>query len=112
MDMHLNHQPFMAIKNGTKTIEIRLNDKKRSQLKVGDQIQFTDLLTDETIMTEILELERFKTFRDLFQKYSGTVIGSPETETIAELDQENQEIYSRQMEQKYGALAIRVKLID
>ncbi|MBL3530754.1 ASCH domain-containing protein [Companilactobacillus zhachilii] len=111
MDMHLNHQPFMAIKNGTKTIEVRLNDEKRSQLKVGDKIKFTDLATGESLITEILELEQFPTFKKLFTKYAGTVIGSPENESIDELYKENQEIYSRQREQKYGALAIRVKLV-
>jgi len=112
MDMHLNHQPFVAIQNGTKTIEVRLNDEKRSQLKVGDQIRFTDLLTDETVTTEIIRLEKFTSFRDLFEKYSGTVIGSPEQESIADLDKENQEIYSRQMEERFGVLAIGIKLIE
>ena len=32
-------------------------------------------------------------------------------ESIEELDRENQKIYSREQEQKYGALAIRIALI-
>ncbi|MFC6177275.1 ASCH domain-containing protein [Companilactobacillus huachuanensis] len=111
MEMHLNHQPFMAIKNGTKTIEIRLNDEKRSQLKIGNIIRFSDLTTDEMIETKVLRLECFSTFKELFQKYSGTIIGSPEQEPISELDCENQKIYSRQMEKQYGALAIKLELI-
>jgi len=109
--MKLNHQPFETIKNGTKTIEVRLNDEKRSSLKVGDIIRFTDLKTAETIETTVLELETFPTFKQLFEKYSGTIIGAPEDETITELDNENVEIYSREREQKYGALAIRIKLL-
>ena len=112
MDMHLNHQPFMAIKNGTKTIEVRLNDEKRSKLHVGEEIRFTDLKTDETVVTEILGLEQFASFKDLFRKYSGVIIGSPEDESIDELDRENQEIYSRKMEEKYGALAIKIRLVN
>ena len=110
MKMHLNHQPFVAIKNGTKTVEIRLNDPKRQQIKIGDEIQFTDLETDEMLETEVRGLEVFPSFRDLFAKYSGVIIGSPEAETIDELDQENVEIYSRAREQKYGALAISLQL--
>lgn len=110
MEMSLYHQPFMAIKNGTKTIEVRLYDEKRSQLKVGDLIKFTDLDTRETLSTKVLNLERFKTFKELFQKYSGEIVGSPKSMTVDELDQENQEIYSRTREQKYGALAIRIEL--
>jgi len=109
MDMRLNHQPFMAIKNGTKQIEVRLNDEKRATLKVGDRIQFTDLKTGATLQTKVLALEKFPTFWKLFEKYSGEIIGSPDTESIADLDQENLEIYSREQENLYGALAIRIK---
>lgn len=111
MEMHLNHQPFVAIKDRIKSIEIRLNDEKRSQLKIGDHIKFTDLETGDVIETQILDLEQFITFKDLFQKYSGSIIGSPDDESIEELDRENQKIYSREQEQKYGALAIRIALI-
>ena len=32
-EMKLNNGPFERIKNGTKTIELRLNDEKRQLLK-------------------------------------------------------------------------------
>ncbi len=32
-EMHLNHEPFLAIKNGTKTIELRLLDEKRRNVQ-------------------------------------------------------------------------------
>lgn len=40
-NMNLNNRPFESIKEGTKTIELRLNDEKRSLLKVGDEIDQT-----------------------------------------------------------------------
>lgn len=40
--MHLNHGPFKLIKQGTKTIELRLNDEKRQVLKENDLIEFAD----------------------------------------------------------------------
>jgi len=111
MNMRLNHQPFMAIKNGTKKIEVRLNDEKRARLEVGDTIQFTDLKTGATLATRVLELEKFPTFQALFEKYSGEIIGSPENESVAALDKENLTIYSRERESLYGALAIRIEMI-
>ena len=39
-EMRLNNGPFELIKNGTKTIEIRLNDEKRSLIKEGDIIAY------------------------------------------------------------------------
>lgn len=37
--MKLNESPFDKIKNGTKTVEFRLYDDKRKQIKVGDNIR-------------------------------------------------------------------------
>ena len=37
-EMRLHNEPFVLIKDGTKTIELRLNDEKRRQIKVGDYI--------------------------------------------------------------------------
>ena len=34
--MKLNNGPYVNIKNGTKTIELRLNDDKRQLLKIKD----------------------------------------------------------------------------
>ena len=38
-EMKLNNGPFERIKNGTKTIELRLNDEKRQLLKIKDLIE-------------------------------------------------------------------------
>ena len=48
-NMNLNNRPFKSIKEGTKTIELRLNDEKRSLLKVGDEIEFTNRDTNENM---------------------------------------------------------------
>ena len=39
--MKLNESPFERIKNGTKTVEFRLYDEKRQQIKIGDKIEFS-----------------------------------------------------------------------
>ena len=46
-EMKLNNGPFERIKNGTKTIELRLNDEKRQLLKIKDLIEFTNRTNDE-----------------------------------------------------------------
>ena len=42
-NMKLNNEPFNLIKNGTKTVELRLNDEKRKLLNIGDKIEFTNI---------------------------------------------------------------------
>lgn len=44
-EMKLQRQPFEGIKSGKKRIEMRLYDEKRSLIKVGDDICFTDMET-------------------------------------------------------------------
>lgn len=47
------------IKNGTKTIEFRLFDEKRQQIKVGDQIEFSKLPNlQEKLLVNVTELYR------------------------------------------------------
>ena len=40
--MKLKPIPFHQMKGGAKTIELQLYDPKRQQIKIGDQIEFTN----------------------------------------------------------------------
>ena len=67
--MKLQESPFERIKNGTKTVEFRLYDKKRSKINIGDQIEFSKLPDlQETILVDVLDLYRDNTFENLFKK--------------------------------------------
>ena len=61
--MKLAKTPFNAVVSGYKTIELRLNDKKRQALNVGDFIEFT-CVSDSgiTVSKEIKALHRFSSF--------------------------------------------------
>ena len=39
-EMKLQNGPFNSIKNGKKTIELRLYDEKRQKVKIRDKIEF------------------------------------------------------------------------
>ena len=47
--MNLWDDSFQAIKEGWKTVEMRLNDEKRSIIDVDDIIEFTNTTTQEKI---------------------------------------------------------------
>lgn len=67
--MKLNESPFERIKNGTKTIEFRLFDEKRKQIKIGDKIEFSKLPDlEEKLLVDVIELYREDTFENLFKK--------------------------------------------
>ena len=62
--MKLNVKQFNLIKIGTKKIEARLFDDKRSKLKVGDNIVFTNLNDEnEKIKVRVVNLHRFEFLR-------------------------------------------------
>lgn len=46
-------------KNGTKTIELGLNDEKRQLLKIKDLIEFTNRTNDEKMLVEIENLYHY-----------------------------------------------------
>ena len=46
-NMKLQDEPFIKIKNGLKTVEMRLNDEKRQKINIDDDIEFTNIKTSE-----------------------------------------------------------------
>lgn len=103
-EMRLHPEPFEKIKNGTKTIEARLNDEKRKEFAVGDRIVFA-LRPDFVQKTEveITELLHAPTFQELLaMRPAGEFATTPE---------ELYSYYSKEDEQKYGVIGIRFKKI-
>ena len=103
--MKLNESPFERIKNGTKTIEFRLYDEKRQQIKIGDKIEFTKLPDyNEKLLVDVIDLYRENTFEELFRKlYSNE-------EEIVQKTKSMHKIYSPEKEQQYGILGIKIKI--
>lgn len=63
--MHLQPQPFLMIRSGEKTIELRLYDEKRQQIKVNDEIEFCSPESGQTPYTvRVKALHRFRNFGD------------------------------------------------
>lgn len=103
--MKLNEDPFNRIKNGTKTIEFRLFDEKRQQIKIGDQIEFSKLPDlQEKLLVDVIELYREDTFETLFRKLY------TDKEEIARKTNAMYEIYSPEKEHQYGVLGIGIKI--
>ena len=103
--MKLNESPFERIKNGKKTIEFRLYDEKRQQIKIGDKIEFSKLPDlKEKLLVDVVELYRENTFENLFRK-----IYLDEEEIIRKTKSMHQ-YYSTEKEKEYGILGIKIKI--
>ena len=108
-EMRLHNSPFNLIKSGTKTIELRLNDEKRSLIKIGDKIEFTNRITEEKIVVEVINLHKYDSFLELYKHFDKVSMGYDEDEEADPKDME--QYYSKEEQDKYGVLGIEIKLI-
>jgi len=106
-EMKLNNEPFECIKNGTKTIELRLNDEKRKLLTVGDYIEFTNRATNEKLLVEVIDLFKYNSFEELYKHFNKIEMGYSINEEANPKDMEN--YYSKEEQEKYGVLGIKIK---
>lgn len=105
--MKLNKQPFMLIDSGKKTIEVRLYDRKRAKISVGDTILFTQINTENIIETKVLSINRYDSFLSLYNAQSHTKMGY-ESENSGDYT-DMYEYYSKEDENLYGVLAIEIQ---
>ncbi len=108
--MNLKDAPFCAIKNKTKTVEMRLFDERRRNINVGDSILFTNRLTNEQLTVQVLALDVFPSFVELYARFDKISIGYTEEEIARPSDM--LQFYSNEDIQKYGVLAITVKVVE
>lgn len=109
--MKLTNLPFNQIKEGSKLIEIRLNDEKRKALEVGNVIIFRNLSTNELLEKEITSLQTYASFKELYNAYDSILLGA-RGYSLLEYEQSMYEYYSKEQEKEYGVLAIHLRPID
>ena len=110
--MKLKDKPFEAIRDGRKTIELRLYDEKRRLVSVGDIIELTRM-TDSTqkITVKVMALHIFGSFEELYNRLPLEKCGydsdSIKTASAADMN----EYYSIEEQQNYGVVGIEFEII-
>lgn len=109
--MNLNPNPFKAISEGRKTIEMRLFDEKRRLINVGDQIVFTNIDNEsQKITVKVIGLHTFDSFDELYKNLPLLKCGYTK-ENIHDSKPEDMELYYSPEKQKlYGVLGIEITL--
>ena len=108
--MQLQPSPFEMIKDGTKTIELRLFDEKRRKIQIGDTISFTNTETREVLSVKVLELFVFDSFETLYSRLPLLDCGYTKEDVDTASPDDMNAYYPREMQQKYGVVGIRVAL--
>lgn len=108
--MKLQNKPFEKIKNGSKTVELRLYDEKRRLVGVGDKIVFTCFSDDaRTVSVLVTAIHRFDSFEMLYKNIPHEKCGYVVGETADYRDME--EYYSPEEQRKHGVVGIEFELM-
>lgn len=106
--MKLHPSPFEKIKTGQKTIELRLFDEKRQQIKIGDTIVFTNTETGETLKRSVVRLHRFDSFEELYKTLPLLKCGYTEEHIDKAQPSDMEAYYSIDEQKKYGVVGIEL----
>lgn len=107
--MGLYDEYFSAIKEGKKTVEVRLNDEKRRKIRVGDSIEFIKVPEqNDTLQVKVIELRTYETFQSMYKDIPFKDFDC-EGWTMEKMIDGTYEIYNPEQEKAWGTLAIRIK---
>ena len=109
--LKLQERFFNYIQNGTKRIELRLYDEKRSKINLEDEIEFLKLPDlEDKLKVKVCGLLRYGSFSDLFKDFDISIL-SDNSMSKKELLDALQEFYTPEEQKKYGVLGIRIEKI-
>lgn len=107
-EMTLDCSPFEKIKSGQKTIELRLYDEKRQQIKEGDTITFTNTSSGEKLSATVKKLHRFDTFNELYQTLPLLLCGYTAEDVDNAHPSDMERYYSVEEQNQYGVVGIEL----
>lgn len=107
-EMKLQPKPFEKIRNGLKSIEVRLNDEKRSKLKIGDEIEFClNGDKNQRMKVKVINLNKFDSFEDIFNAFTCNDLCVKDKDDFLAI----RKYYKKEDEEKNGVLAIKIEVI-
>lgn len=111
-DMRLDAGPFRAMEEGRKTVELRLYDEKRRQLRPGDAIRFENA-DDETESLHVLikAMHLFPDFTALYAALDLRACGYRPEELVNASPIDMERYYSPVEQKRWGVVGIEIELI-
>lgn len=107
-NMRLWRDAFNHIADGSKTIELRLNDEKRQKINIGDTIIFSCTQSKDIITAKVKALHKFADFKELYEQLplDKCCYSIDELQTAHFTDME--QYYPKEQIEEYGALGIEL----
>ncbi len=107
-NMKLWHDAFYKIANGSKNIELRLNDEKRQKIAIDDTIIFSCTSNNDVITATVKALHKFVDFKELYNHLPLDKCGYEKQELATAHYTDMYAYYSEDQINKYGALGIEL----
>ncbi len=110
--MNLNPSPMEKIRDGKKTMELRLYDEKRKLISIGDTIKFINTEnTNDTLYVTVIDLYIFKSFTELYNNLPLLKCGYTEENINTASPSDMEMYYSKEKQNQYGVIGIEISLI-
>lgn len=108
--MKLQNDPFIKIKNKTKTIEMRVYDEKRRKINVEDLIEFTNINTKEKMLVKVKNIYLYKDFDELYKNHDKVSIGYEQNDIANPNDMST--YYNEEDIKENGVVGIEIELVN
>ena len=110
MNIHLDSDIFELVANGTKNIEVRINDEKRRNLKIGDNLIFIKRPEEkEKIYAIVTDLVYYNNFDELVNDYNIEILYLKDITKDNFVNNILSRFYTKEQQDKYGVVAIHFK---
>ena len=106
--MKLWQDAFYKIAEGSKTIELRLNDEKRQKISVGDTINFNCTKNKDVITAKVKALYKFVDFKELYKCLPLDKCGYKKEELASAFYTDMNAYYTEEQIKNYGVLGIEL----
>ena len=111
--MHLKEDPFLKIREGKKTIELRLYDEKRRKINVGDRIEFENGSDpDQKIVANVTALHTYQSFAKLYEALPLEKCGYAPHEVKEASASDMDAYYAPEEQKKYGVVGIEFEIVE
>lgn len=107
--MNLQNKPFEKIADGSKTVEMRLDDERRKGIAAGCFIIFTNESDGRKLAARVKSVCRYNSFGQLYAATDLTKCGYTSEEAKTASASDMLKYYSEEKQKRYSALAIEIE---
>jgi ASC-1-like (ASCH) protein len=110
--MNLQSEPMQMIRNGRKTIELRLYDEKRQRIFIGDTIKFINIEnTNDVLYVVVRDMYFFDSFKELYRNLPLLECGYTKDNIAFANERDMEQYYSKEQQAKYGVVGIKINVL-